>query len=320
MVKQSDIAARLGVSQAWVARALGDDPRVSEEARQRVRDTASQLGYRPNAAAQALVNGRTNVVAVWSRHHLPVYTRYIQHLQVIVNAAGAQVLIRDALRDPGEWNWPTDGIICIDAPHRVREHIGNGLGASTPIVGLGVLESEDVDQVVIDLEVGTSQALSSLVRRGCRNIAYVLPEHILAQPGDGRNVAYQRLVTAWQTTPQLVVAADMTVAASYAAVRSHVREHGAPDGILVFVSSMVMGVMRALGEFGLQVPGDVALATVDDSPELPYFTPSLSAVEMPIELAAAEAWRLLRYRQDNPEAARQRVSLPTRFIQRESSV
>ena len=58
------LAETLGVDVSTVSRALRNDARVKSETRERVRDEAARLGYRPNAAAQALRGGRTGRVAV----------------------------------------------------------------------------------------------------------------------------------------------------------------------------------------------------------------------------------------------------------------
>jgi DNA-binding LacI/PurR family transcriptional regulator len=52
----------LGLNIATVSRALRDDPRVKPETRQRIRDEAARLGYRPHVAARALAEGRTRTV------------------------------------------------------------------------------------------------------------------------------------------------------------------------------------------------------------------------------------------------------------------
>ncbi|WP_408997284.1 LacI family DNA-binding transcriptional regulator, partial [Streptomyces scabiei] len=59
-----DVAQAAGVSQAAVSLVLGDKwrGRVSETTAQRVRDTARDLGYRPNLAARNLRLGRTRTV------------------------------------------------------------------------------------------------------------------------------------------------------------------------------------------------------------------------------------------------------------------
>ncbi|MES2143910.1 MAG: LacI family DNA-binding transcriptional regulator [Pseudomonadota bacterium] len=58
------IAAATGLAIATVSRALNDAPDIGEETKRRVRETASQLGYRPNRAALRLRTGKTNVIAV----------------------------------------------------------------------------------------------------------------------------------------------------------------------------------------------------------------------------------------------------------------
>lgn len=61
-VKQ--IAAAVGLSQPAVSQVLNGTGRISEETRKRVLEAAKQLGYRPNAAARAVVTRRTQQVGV----------------------------------------------------------------------------------------------------------------------------------------------------------------------------------------------------------------------------------------------------------------
>jgi LacI family transcriptional regulator len=58
------IAAATGLAIATVSRALNDAPDIGDETKRRVRETAAQLGYRPNRAALRLRTGKTNVIAV----------------------------------------------------------------------------------------------------------------------------------------------------------------------------------------------------------------------------------------------------------------
>ena len=54
----AEIAGRLRISAATVSRALRNDPRISEPVRQRVRETAAAMGYRPNPLVSALMASR----------------------------------------------------------------------------------------------------------------------------------------------------------------------------------------------------------------------------------------------------------------------
>ncbi|MHB1190564.1 MAG: LacI family DNA-binding transcriptional regulator, partial [Armatimonadota bacterium] len=56
-----DIAKKLNVSRTTVSRVLKgeDNPYISDKTRQRVLETAKEMGYRPNRVARALVTGRS---------------------------------------------------------------------------------------------------------------------------------------------------------------------------------------------------------------------------------------------------------------------
>lgn len=58
------IAAATGLAIATVSRALKDAPDIGEDTKRRVRETAAQLGYRPNRAGVRLRTGKTNVIAL----------------------------------------------------------------------------------------------------------------------------------------------------------------------------------------------------------------------------------------------------------------
>lgn len=58
-----DIAQRLGVSAVTVSMALRNHPRISARRRQEIRQTATQMGYSPNAMAVALAHKRHDSMA-----------------------------------------------------------------------------------------------------------------------------------------------------------------------------------------------------------------------------------------------------------------
>src|SRR6478752_3162162 len=63
-VTSRDVARLAGVSQPTVSRALRDDPRVSEETKQRVREAAALLNYVPSDVGRALSSGRTHRIGL----------------------------------------------------------------------------------------------------------------------------------------------------------------------------------------------------------------------------------------------------------------
>lgn len=71
MVTMNDIADRAGVSQATVSYVLNgrsDGIRIREETRQRILDMATELGYRRNDLARAMVTGKSFVLGFLTRN------------------------------------------------------------------------------------------------------------------------------------------------------------------------------------------------------------------------------------------------------------
>ena len=63
-VSGTDVARAAGVSQRTVSRVVTDDPRVSPDARRRVREAIESLGYRPNSAARSVRLGKTRTIGL----------------------------------------------------------------------------------------------------------------------------------------------------------------------------------------------------------------------------------------------------------------
>ena len=59
-----EIARRAGVSRSTVSYALSGKRPVSDDTRRKIQEVIDELGYRPNASARALANGRTSTICL----------------------------------------------------------------------------------------------------------------------------------------------------------------------------------------------------------------------------------------------------------------
>ena len=83
---------------------------------------------------------------------------------------------------------------------------------------------------------------------------------------------------------------------------------------------MAMGVIRALHEQGISVPGDVSVFGWDDVPEASYFIPALSTVHMDLETLGTRSMRELIARIRGEEPPQDGAGLPAmELILREST-
>ena len=59
-----DIAKKLGISATTVSRALNNNPVISEKTRELIKQTAEEMGYRPNTLAANFRNRSTQTIGV----------------------------------------------------------------------------------------------------------------------------------------------------------------------------------------------------------------------------------------------------------------
>ncbi|TMM22078.1 MAG: LacI family transcriptional regulator [Actinobacteria bacterium] len=119
-----DVAREADVSVTTVSHALNDKGRLNPDTRQRVRDVAKRLGYKPNPAARSLVSGKTGLIAVIPS--LPKQTRVsfsdLGYFTELIGAATDVAVSRDralviAPPHSSDLVWdrvPLDGVIVID--------------------------------------------------------------------------------------------------------------------------------------------------------------------------------------------------------------
>lgn len=201
MSNQLAIARLLGVTQATVSMALRNHPRISEEVRQRVREAAKQLGYRPNPQVTTLMSrirqGRRPEdrgcigilvdevsVKAWLNWHPETYTANYSgyRKEALTHGYRAECFCLRA---------PNDSPEAVDRRLRARGITGLILAAprhphlfpaadiswanyACAAVSHTWLEPE-VDRVTSHHLHNMGVAFGELVRRGCRRIGFCQP-------------------------------------------------------------------------------------------------------------------------------------------------
>jgi DNA-binding LacI/PurR family transcriptional regulator len=278
----TDVARLAGVSHQTVSRVLNGAPKVSEDARRRVQAAISELRYRPSWAARALVTGRAGVVGVVTTG-LTCYrsAAAVAAFEQAAAAAGLGVQVGcvpapdvpdvrravERLLDHG-----IAGLV-VQAPAGTLR----GLDVGVPVIGLGTDAGPLASAVRVDQVAGAAEATRHLLAAGHRTVWHVggpigWPES--AERAEGWR---QALRSAGAVPPPVVPAAGWSSAAGYAA---GLALRGCPDVTAVFAAddSLALGVLRALAEWGVEVPGRVSVVGFDDVPDAAHFSPPLTTV------------------------------------------
>jgi DNA-binding LacI/PurR family transcriptional regulator len=190
-ITAKEIGRRLGLSQPTVSRILSGASgyRVSPETRRRVMDTAAQMGYRPNALARSLRQGKTNIVGFYTGYGYldarnPFLAELIGGLQRAADPRQLDILLHGVFRGASTediYGQMVDGRIDGLFLHTYAE---DPLAARLRESALPVVALADavpgIPSVVADDVTGTRLLLNYLRDKGHRRIGYVRPTNRFA--------------------------------------------------------------------------------------------------------------------------------------------
>ncbi len=305
--KMTDVARRAGVSHQTVSRVINAQPNVAGPTRERVLAAISELGYRRNAQARALVTQRTQTIGVVTRDttlYGPAST--LLAIELAARAAGYRVSIASArLRDPGSIAEAVDELVAAAVDGLVVVAVGDALPASvdgitgrTPVVVVGA-EVAGHSSVRVDQEAGAALATEHLLGLGHRSV------HLVTGPLDtldarGRVDGWRSVLRrAGAPVPEPVVG-DWSARSGHRAAEQLLAAGPDVSAVLVSNDQMALGLLRALHERGLSVPDDVSVVGFDDIPEAEFFTPPLTTVRQHFTEVGRQALAALLAAVDEP--------------------
>lgn len=300
-VTRRDVAKLAGVSDAVVSYTLNGGAPVAAATAARVRAAIEQLGYTPNASARALKLGSSRLIGVIVPDSTnPFWSELCQEVERVAATRGYAVLAVSARADSEETfalmrslaSRQVDGVLVasvLTAQEAARyDAVGVRwamLNNPKPVPG--------VAGVGVDLARGAYDATNHLLDHGYRRIAFV---------GDVTETRYEGWLDALSGSgvePGPAFESPFQRAAGYRAGQALAARHAEVDAVFVASDMLGVGVLRALHEVRLAIPGDVAVASFDGSYEAEYCWPGLTTVRQPIDVLAGQAVRRLL---DPPES------------------
>jgi LacI family transcriptional regulator len=321
-----EVARRAGVSTATVSRVLAGYQRVRPGTRARVLTAVTELGYVPSGAARDLAARRTGVLglcfpdldsdegdaAYW-------YDEVIRGMERAARRGGYAMLIAASHRrdDSGlvlSIAGRCDGLVVLarTAPLAMIEHVATRI----PVVLLAAGESggrpdRAIDHLAVANETGACQVTGHLAdMHGYRDICFV------AGPPDSPDSA-SRLAGFRRATAGLDQAAvhhgDFTTAGGRRVAERILAAGPVPRAVVCANDQTAIGVMAALQEARLSVPGDVAVTGFDGIRLGRHLRPSLTTVVQPMAALGDTAVAMLSDRIGGAQLPRRTVELPVRL-------
>ncbi|MBA8815758.1 DNA-binding LacI/PurR family transcriptional regulator [Microbacterium halimionae] len=280
-----DVARLASVSHQTVSRVLNDHPSIRPETRERVLQVMAQLQYRPNRAARALVTSRSQTLGVLASSA----TQYgpassIAAIEAAARARGYWVSTANIdASDPESiaaglshlMAQNIEGLVVIAPQVRVFRALAMH-ELNVPYVTLQSTDLEPENNLTVDQVAGARLATRHLIELGHRQIYHLSgPQDWIEAEARMRGFLEEMSANDIATTAPIL--GDWTADFGFFVGRELLRIR---DFTAIFSSNdqMALGLIHAVRDAGLDVPGDISIVGFDDIPEAAHFWPPLTTV------------------------------------------
>jgi LacI family transcriptional regulator len=340
-----DVAKAAGLSIASVSRVLNGQRNPRRETRERVLRAVAELGFVPDGAARALSARLKEVVGVvvrrprWSDdgmfadedENLQFPDMINRGMEIVAQQYGFDLLIRsvgldepDAGRRIFELARKSDGLILHDRILSPDEM--DRLSRQIPVVTLAGVPTPTTANVHGD-NAGGMRALARhlIVDHGYRTLGY-----LAGHEGSPDSLTRGQALADEAATAGVHVLTGEQWRGSYQAAggsRAIERLLAAgtemPRAIVCANDQSAIGVLHALAQHGIAVPGEVAVTGFDDMPVARHLRPQLTSVRQSIQDLGATAFETVysmigRGAQAGDGVRGRDIALPARLVLRES--
>lgn len=328
------VARLAGVSPGTVSNVLNRPERVAEATRLRVREAIRELGFVRNGSASTLRAGQGSTIGLMVLDlGNPFFTDTARGVEDVVSERGyAVILCSSSASAPRE-----ERNLRMLAEQRVRgvlvTPVDDDAGGLDRLRERGIATvmldhtatRPDQCSVSVDDVAGGALAAGHLLERGARDIAYVSGPLSIRQCADRRTGARRALRAVGQrgveaSTLRDVIVPTMTPRAGQEAAERLLAAGPRPDAIFCANDLLAMGVLRALSQSGVDVPGDILIIGYDDIEFTAAAAVPLSSIRQPTYQLGRIATELLLDECDDPEGhAHQQIMFQPELVVRDST-
>jgi len=332
MASLADISRHAGTSVATASRVLnGSSHPVSDATRARVMEAAADLGYQPSALARALVTRSSRIIGVIVNDIVdPYFAEIARGVEDVAGRSGHLVMVCNAdHRIEAE----------IEYVRALRDYHAEGLvfaGSGAPGAGgPNALLAREVEaararggrvvclaqrdfpglRLSVDNTAAVRDLTEHLIGLGHRRVAFVEGPPELYTSAD-RLAGFRAAMGAARLAGDLRFPGGFDFEAGQAAARAVLDAGPLPDAIVAANDEAAIGVVTVLRQAGVDVPGDVSVAGIDDT--RPARFADLTTVSLPLyDLGAGAARHILAGAGGG--APQEDILLPHRVVPRGST-
>lgn len=324
-----DVAKAADVSPSTVSRALHDNPRISEEVRERIKRIAQELDFHPNQMARSLVSRRTRIVGIVFPGDVsknlgnPFYPSVLQGLghtaserryHMLLITGSENVSSTEASHDVVDSGYAS-GLILLaaeDAP--ASEH-------GVPVVVIGHPMDEQHSCYVDNDNVRAGyEATRYLLAHGHRRILLLGYDSHYIFTIDRRQGFENALKEAGIPLKRDWVVASQCIQnpAQSGPLRDIFLSPERPTAAVCMDDALAIGLTGLLKGMGLNVPEDVSIVSFNNTEAGRYHTPALTSFDLDAYALGVKAMHLMLDVIKGRAKAPSSIEVPFTLVERDS--
>lgn len=333
MATIKDVAKKSGVSIMTVSRVINNTSYVKKETREKVLKTIKELNYHPNSIGRGLRNKKINVIGLIATINPAVKminNSYYYRLQrgienACIDFSFDLMICTSLMKHPDKdflslyHQGKVDGLIFLGV--KVDEEMQKKIiSSSIPAVFVNnVYNNNSIDYV--DCE--NTKCIIDLVDRICKlghhKIGFMKVDE--SNPNlDERFSAYRKAleINGIKYNEDYVLVSNYFEEKSIEVTKKMLNKKDLPSAIICATDRMAVGALKAIKEFGLNIPENMSIVGFDGDENGRNMTPSLTTFIQPLEEMGYEAANFLFNRINNPDIKLQKKIFDVDFEKGES--
>ncbi|MEX2566957.1 MAG: LacI family DNA-binding transcriptional regulator [Cyclobacteriaceae bacterium] len=288
-----DIASDVGLSPTTVSRALSNHPRVRENTRKKIIESAKSLGYQSNIFAANLRKKRTNSIGVIvPRLNSPFQSSVLAGMEKIATQAGYSLIISQSMESlekeisnsKAMYNSRVDGLLVSKAGTTDDlDHFESFFKKEIPVLFFDrAPENNHCTGVVINNTQAIYDATAHLIKMGCRRIAHVLGNLQINVYADRlKGYKYALMDHGYQFYPEDVFSHNLGEDSGEQIIDLLMKRQQKPDGLLVSNDTSAASCLIALKKRHIDVPREIAVVGFNNDLISRMVEPNLTTINYP---------------------------------------
>jgi LacI family transcriptional regulator len=323
-----DVAKRAGVAPITVSRVINNSGYVSQSTKERVEKAIKELGYVPNTLARGLRSKQTKTLAlIVTDITNPFFTLMARGVEDVAGESGYTVVYCNTDESESKEEKyanllaqrKVDGVLLVPAcgNAKIIKFLESN-GVKVVVLDRRV-SGVKTDFVRSDSEYGAKSLIKLLIGFGHRRIAMITGSTEVSTSIDRVTGYRQALSEAGLNENELVFYGAFNQQSGYELTYQAMNHTPKPTAIFGANNFITIGIIKALHDLKVDVPGDVSVVGFDDLPESMLVRPFLTVARQPAyDMGRAATELLLKRISGDLSEDFHEIILRAEIIERES--